>query len=143
MKTFKITSLHRVQSVRTCSEYTNTWRDKEIREVTAPDRSFQVISPFNLHSLLRNYLKLFGEDSSQSQNASKLLTEKFPKYSKPRSFRGWGNFSPRGPYQGCSAPLETLSGPQTPRRLSSPLTQNPRSAPEYCYYFPSSFYSKV
>jgi hypothetical protein len=26
--------------------------------------------------------------SSHSQNASKLLTEKFPKYSKPRSFRG-------------------------------------------------------
>ena len=25
-------------------------------------------------------------------------------------------------------PLETLSGPQTPRRLSSPLTQNPGSA---------------
>ena len=35
MKTFKITSLHRVQSVRTCSEYTNTRRDKEIRGVTA------------------------------------------------------------------------------------------------------------
>ena len=27
-------------------------------------------------------------------------------------------------------PLETLSGPQTPRRLSSPLTQNPGSAPD-------------
>ena len=26
-------------------------------------------------------------------------------------------------------PLETLIGPQTPRRLSSPLTQNPGSAP--------------
>jgi hypothetical protein len=38
MKTCKITSLHRVQSVRTCSEYTNTRRDKEIRVVTAPDR---------------------------------------------------------------------------------------------------------
>jgi hypothetical protein len=31
-------SLHRVQSVRTCSEYVNTRRDKEIRGVTAPDR---------------------------------------------------------------------------------------------------------
>ena len=31
MKTLKITSLHRVQSVRTCCEYTNTRRDKEIR----------------------------------------------------------------------------------------------------------------
>jgi hypothetical protein len=38
MKTFKITSLHQVQSVGTCSEYTNTGRDKEIRGVTAPDR---------------------------------------------------------------------------------------------------------
>ena len=38
MKTFKITSLHRVQSVRTCSEYTNTRSDKEIRGVTAADR---------------------------------------------------------------------------------------------------------
>jgi hypothetical protein len=28
--------------------------------------------------------------------------------------------------------LETLSGSQTPRRLSSPLTQNPGSAPEMC-----------
>jgi hypothetical protein len=27
-------------------------------------------------------------------------------------------------------PLETLSGPQTPRRLSSPLTQNPGSVPD-------------
>jgi hypothetical protein len=33
-----VTSLHRVQSVRTCSEYTNTRRDKEIRGVTTPDR---------------------------------------------------------------------------------------------------------
>ena len=107
MKTFKITSLHRVQSVRTCSEYTNTWRDKEIREVTAPDRSFQVISPFNLHSLLRNYLKLFGEDSSQSQNASKLLTEKLPKYSKPRSFRG-GGLLPQGPLPGLLCPAGDL-----------------------------------
>ena len=31
MKTFRITSLHRVQSVRTCCEYTKTRRDKEIR----------------------------------------------------------------------------------------------------------------
>jgi hypothetical protein len=45
------------------SEYTNTRHDKEIRGVLAPDRVFQVTSPFNLHSLLRNYLKLFGEDS--------------------------------------------------------------------------------
>jgi hypothetical protein len=37
MKTLKIITLHRVQSVRTCSEYTNTRRDKEIRGVTAPD----------------------------------------------------------------------------------------------------------
>ena len=35
------------------------------------------------------------------------------------------------PYQGSALdPLETLSGPQTPRRLSSPLTHNPGSAPE-------------
>jgi hypothetical protein len=34
-----------------------------------------------------------------------------------------GGTSPR------ADPLETLSGPQTPRRLSSPLTQNPGSAP--------------
>ena len=62
MKTFKITSLHRVQSIRTCSEDTNNLRDKEIRGVTASDRQFQVTSPFNLHSLLKNNLKLFAED---------------------------------------------------------------------------------
>ena len=47
------------------------------------------------------------------------------------SFRGGGGgLRPRGPYQGFDLdPLETLSGPQTPRRLSSPLTQNPGSAP--------------
>jgi hypothetical protein len=39
-------------------------------------------------------------------------------------------FFPGIPYQGSSLDqLETLSGPQTPRRLSSPLTQNPGSAP--------------
>ena len=37
---------------------------------------------------------------------------------------------PGAAYQGYALdPLETLSGPQTPRRLSSPLTQNPGSAP--------------
>ena len=42
-----------------------------------------------------------------------------------------GGDSPQGPYQGSALnPLETLSGPQTPRRLSSPLTQNPGSAPD-------------
>ena len=47
-----------------------------------------------------------------------------------------GFFSPSGaPYQGYALdPLETFSGPQTPRRLSSPLTQNPRSAPD-CHIF--------
>ena len=39
-------------------------------------------------------------------------------------------FFPGIPYQGSSLDqLETLSGSQTPRRLSSPLTQNPGSAP--------------
>jgi hypothetical protein len=72
-------------------------------------------------------IRAFSYTSSHSQNVSKLLTEKLPKYSKPRSFRG--DFAPRGPLQGlCPDPLETLSGPQTPRRLSSPLTQNPGSA---------------
>ena len=37
---------------------------------------------------------------------------------------GGGGLAPGVPNQ-----LETLSGPQTPRRLSSPLTQNPGSAP--------------
>ena len=62
---------------------------------------------FNLHSLLRNYLKLFGEDSRvlihfiTFTNSSKLLTEKLPKYSKPRSF--WeGGFAPRPPLPGLS-----------------------------------------
>jgi hypothetical protein len=32
-------------------------------------------------------------------------------------------------------PLETLRGSQTPRRLSSPLTQNPGSAPVCCHSF--------
>ena len=47
------------------------------------------------------------------------MAEKLPKYSKPT-----GSF--RGPP--ALDPLETLSGPQIPRRLSSPLTQNPGSA---------------
>jgi hypothetical protein len=35
-------------------------------------------------------------------------------------------FAPGAPYQGSVLDsLETLSGPQTSRRLSSPLTQNP------------------
>ena len=55
-----------------------------------------------------------------------MLTEKLPKYSKPRSFRGGGGFAPWGP---LPDPLETLSGPQTSHRLSSTLTQNPGSAP--------------
>jgi hypothetical protein len=39
-------------------------------------------------------------------------------------------FAPGAPYQGSVLDLlETLSGPQTSRRLSSPLTQNPGSAP--------------
>ena len=54
--------------------------------------------------------------SSHSQNASILLTEKLPKYSKPMSFLD---------------PLETFVGLQTPRRLSSPPTQNPGSATDY------------
>jgi hypothetical protein len=63
-----------------------------------------------------------------SQKASKLLTE-LPKYSKPRSFPGGGELRPLpGPYLD---PLENLSGPQTPDRLSSPhLTQTPGSAPD-------------
>ena len=39
-----------------------------------------------------------------------------------------GEVRPPGPPY--LVPLETLSGPQTPRRLSSPLTQNPGSAPD-------------
>jgi hypothetical protein len=35
---------------------------------------------------------------------------------------------------GASLSLETLSGPQTSRRLSSPVTQNPGSAPDHNYY---------
>ena len=58
--------------------------------------------------------------------------EKLPKYSEPRSL--WGAWPPGAPYQGSALnPLETLSGPQTPRRLSSPLTQNPGSAPVHVY----------
>ena len=42
-----------------------------------------------------------------------------------------GASPPGAPYQGSALdPLETFGGPQTPRRLSSPLTQNPGSAPE-------------
>ena len=73
-------------------------------------------SPFNLHSLLRNYLKLFGEDScvliytsSHSQNVSKLLTEMLLKYSKPRIFQGGGTLHPWGPLQGlCPGPTGAL-----------------------------------
>ena len=35
------------------------------------------------------------------------------------------------PFEGSALdPLETLTGPQTPRRCSPPLTQNPGSAPD-------------
>jgi hypothetical protein len=59
--------------------------------------------------------------------------EKLPKYSKSRSFRG--GFAPGAPYKGSALePLETLSGPQTPRRFSSPLTQIPNSwIRPWCY----------
>ena len=60
-----------------------------------------------LHSLLRNYLKLFGEDSYvlihfiTFTNCFKIVDEKLPKYSKPRSFRG--------PLLGlCPGPAEDL-----------------------------------
>ena len=129
MKTFKITSLHRVQSVRTCSEYTNTRRDKEIRGVTAPDRKFQVASPFNLHSLLRNYLKLFGEDSCVLIH---FITFTVLKNCWRKSFLN--TQKPGAPYHGSALdPLETLGGPQTPRLLSSPLTQNPGSTPGWSH----------
>jgi hypothetical protein len=139
MKTFKITRLHRVQSVRTCSEYTNTRRDKEIRGVTAPDRKFQVTSPFNLHSLLRNYLKLFREDSCVLMHfitftkCFKIVDGKASLILKTQELSGGGFApSPRTPYQGFALdPLETLSGPQNPHRLSSPLTQTPGSAPDH------------
>ena len=39
-----------------------------------------------------------------------------------------------GPHPRGAGPLETLSGPQTPRRLSSPLPQNPRSAPAFRFF---------
>jgi hypothetical protein len=39
---------------------------------------------------------------------------------------------PWAPYQGSTLDqLGTLSGPQTPRLLTPPLTTNPGSAPEY------------
>ena len=41
----------------------------------------------------------FQYTSSHSQNASKLLTDQLPKYSKPRSFRG---LCPRSPLPGHS-----------------------------------------
>ena len=86
-------------------------------------------------------IRAFSYTSSHSQNVSKLLTEKLPKYSKPRSFRG--DFAPRGSLQGlCPDPLETLSGPQTPRRLSYPQTQNPGSAPGYYWPLPLLKYRK-
>ena len=140
--------MYRVQSIRTCSEYTNTRRDKEIRGVTAPDRWFQVTSPFNLHSLLRDYLKLFGEDSCVlihfitftkyfkivDGKASKILkTQELPcELSPPPP-------SPGAPYQGSALdPLATLRGPHTPRRLSSPPNTKsppPWLDPEGCNYY--------
>ena len=48
---------------------------------------------------------------------------------------GRGGAPPGVPYQGSALyPLKTLSGPQTPRRLSSSLTQNPGSAPDGYLY---------
>ena len=50
----------------------------------------------------------FQYTSSHLQNASKLLTEKLPKYSKPRSFRG-GGLCPRDPLPGlCPGPAGNL-----------------------------------
>ena len=42
---------------------------------------------------------------------------------------------PRAPYQGSTLDqLGTLSGPQTPRLLTPPLTINPGSAPDHYMY---------
>jgi hypothetical protein len=68
-----------------------------------------VTSPFNLHSLLRNYLKLFGEDSCVLIH---FIT--FTKYFKIVDGKA----------------SKILKTHELPRRLSSPLTQNPGSAPD-------------
>ena len=44
-----------------------------------------------------------------------------------------GGFASLAPYHGSAlVPLGTLSGPQTPRLLTPPLTTHPGSAPELC-----------
>ena len=91
-------------------------------------------SPFNLHSLLRNYLKPFGEDSCVLIHFITLHKKlqncwrSFLNTQNPGASRG-GELRPLpGPYLD---PLENLSGRQTPDRLSSPhLTQTPGSAPD-------------
>jgi hypothetical protein len=65
-----------------------------------------------------------------SRPPNKIVDGKLPKYSKSRSFWGEGGEGELRPYLD---PLETLSGPQTSRRLSLPLTQNPGSAPGRCH----------
>ena len=135
MKTFKITSLRRVQSVRTCSEFTNTQRDKEIRGVTAQIDNFKWHLPLIYTRCIETIwnfwekIHAFQYTSSHSQNASKLLTEKLPKYSKPRGFR---EASPPEPLPGFyPGPAGNLKRSSDPSPTFVPVTQNLGSAPDY------------
>ena len=64
----------------------------------------------------------------QNYRSNKCLIPKIPRASG-------GKAPPWAPYQASTLDqLGTLSGPQTPRLLTPPLTTNPGSAPDYSGY---------
>ena len=77
----------------------------------------------------------FWYTSSHSQNASKLLTEKLPKYSKPRSFRG--ELRPWCPLPGlCPGPTGDLKRSPDPSQTFVPPNTKSWIRPwRQCSYF--------
>ena len=64
----------------------------------------------------------------QNCRSNKCLIPKIPRAS--------GGFAPLGSLPGFyPGPAVTLSGPQTPRLLTPPLTTNPGTAPGICVYY--------
>ena len=140
MKTFKIASLHRVQSVRTCSEYTNSGVIRKSGQSQLQIDNFKWHLPLIYTHCLEtiwNFLEkihAFWYTSSHSQNASKLLTEKLPKYSK--TFRWAGrDFAPWGLLSGqCPGPAGNLKQSPDPSPIFVPPSTKSWICPWYQWF---------